>query len=75
MRSAMCAASQLPGKGPLMWMMLLHLHVTQKSDYDDDMKITLCITGNFSCFCYGLLTFYKNNIFKKFFQEHYQNVK
>ena len=22
--------------GPLMWMMALHLHVNQKSDYDDD---------------------------------------
>ena len=33
-RSAMCAASQLPGKFPLMWMMPLHLHVNQKSDYD-----------------------------------------
>ena len=32
-RSAMRAASQLPGKG--MWMM--HLHVNQKSDYDYDM--------------------------------------
>ena len=36
MRSAMRTASQLPGKGPLMWMMPLHLHVNQKSDYDDD---------------------------------------
>ena len=35
MRSAMSAASQLPGRGPLMWMMPLHLHVNQKSDYDD----------------------------------------
>ena len=34
-RSAMRAASQLPGKGPLMWMMPLHLHLNQKSDYDD----------------------------------------
>ena len=33
-RSAMPAASQLPGKGPLMWMVPLHLHVNQKSDYD-----------------------------------------
>ena len=23
-------------RGPLMWMMPLHLHVNQKSDYDDD---------------------------------------
>ena len=28
------AASKLPGRGPLMWMM--PLHVNQKSDYDDD---------------------------------------
>ena len=32
-RSAMREASQLPGRGPLMWM--VHLHVNQKSDYDD----------------------------------------
>ena len=36
MISAMRAASQLPERGPLMWMMPLHLHVNQKSDYDDD---------------------------------------
>ena len=35
-RSAMRAASQLPGRGPLMCrMMPVHLHVNQKSDYDD----------------------------------------
>ena len=33
-RSAMCAASWLHGKGSLTWMMPLHLHVNQKSDYD-----------------------------------------
>ena len=33
-RSAMRAASQLPGKGPTDWMMPLHLHVNQESDYD-----------------------------------------
>ena len=38
MRSAMHAASQLPGRSPLMWMMPLHLHVNQKSDYDMMMK-------------------------------------
>ena len=32
-RSAMRAASQLPGKGPTD-VMPLHLHVNQKSDYD-----------------------------------------
>ena len=35
-RSAMRAARQLPERGPLMWMMPLHLHVNQKSYYDDD---------------------------------------
>ena len=33
-RSAMHAASQLSGRGPLMWMLPLYLHVNQKSDYD-----------------------------------------
>ena len=37
MRSAMRAA-YLEGD-PLMWMMLLHLNVHQKSDYDDDKAI------------------------------------
>ena len=34
-RSVMCACSQLPRRGPLMWRMPLHLHVNQKSDYND----------------------------------------
>ena len=34
MGSAMRAASQLPEIGPLMW--LMHLHVNQYSDYDDE---------------------------------------
>ena len=32
----MRAASQLPGRGSLMWMLPLYLHVNQKSDDDDD---------------------------------------
>ena len=34
---SMRAASQLPGGGPLMWIMPLHLHINQKldDDYDD----------------------------------------
>ena len=36
-RSVMTAASQLLGRGPLMWMMPLHLRVNQKSDNDYDM--------------------------------------
>ena len=34
-RSVMHAASQLPGRSPLMWMMLLHLHVNLNAN--DDM--------------------------------------
>ena len=33
-RSAMHAASQQSGRGPLMWMLPLYLHVNKKSDYD-----------------------------------------
>ena len=29
----------------------------------------------FFCFCCHLLTFFKINVFQKFFQEHYQSVK
>ena len=47
MRSAMLAASQYLEGGPLMWMMPLHLHVYQKSDYDDmRYSITLSIHNN-----------------------------
>ena len=37
-RSAMCAASQLPGRGPTVVDMALYLHVNQKSDDDDDVE-------------------------------------
>ena len=40
MRSAMLAASQLPGRGPLMRMMPLHLHVNQKFDYHDMINLS-----------------------------------
>ena len=42
-------------RGPLKWMMPLHLHIDQKSDYDYDMMIInffkieaimMCINGN-----------------------------
>ena len=36
MRSAMRAASQLPGRGPTAVDFTLNLHVNQKSDEDDD---------------------------------------
>ena len=35
-RSAMRAACQLPGRGPLLWILSLYLHDNQKSDDDDD---------------------------------------
>ena len=35
-RLAMRAASQLPGRGPLMWMLPLYLQVNQKSHDDDE---------------------------------------
>ena len=31
--------------------------------------------GNFSCFCYRLLTFFIINFFKKISHEHYQSAK
>ena len=37
-------ASYLEG-GPLMWMMPLHLHVNQKSDYDDMMIRSDVLSG------------------------------
>ena len=41
-RSAMHAVSQLPGRGPTdVDDMPLHLHVNQKSDYDDDDLMAL----------------------------------
>ena len=43
-RSAMRAASQLPGRGPLLWIWPLYLHVNQKSedDHDDDWAGQAC---------------------------------
>ena len=37
--------------------------------------LTPCMLGNFSCFWCLLLTFFKINFFKKFFQEQYQSIK
>ena len=43
-RSAMHAASQLPGRGPTVVNTALYLHVNQKSDDDDDgYKLSLLI--------------------------------
>ena len=44
MRAAMCASRQLPGRGgPLTWMMLLHLHVNQNSDYVIQFKLVYAL--------------------------------
>ena len=51
MRSVICVqlASCLEGV-PLMWMMPLHLHVNQKSDYDDvATSVANSMMGAFSC--------------------------
>ena len=41
----MLAASQLPGRGPLMWMMPRHLHVDNtKNDYVMMMKVFLTLS-------------------------------
>ena len=38
------------------------------------LLLMLCMLDNFSCFCCCLLAFFKINLFKKFFQEHYIRV-
>ena len=38
------------------------------------MMFTLRMLVNFLCFCCLLLSFFKINFFKRFFQEHYQSV-
>ena len=40
-----------------------------------NVSLTLCMLGNFSYFCCRLLTFFKINFFKKFFQENSQSFK
>ena len=39
------------------------------------VNLTLGIMGNFSCFCYRLLTLFKVNFIKKFLQEYYQSAE
>ena len=39
-----------------------------------ELIFILWMLGNFSCFCWCVLTFFKINFFKIFFQEHYQSV-
>ena len=38
-------------------------------------QLTLCMLGIFHAFCGRLLSFFKINFYKTFFQEHYQSVK
>ena len=45
-RSAMQAASQLPVRGPLMWMLPLYLHVNKKSDDDDDDDVSMFLVNH-----------------------------
>ena len=45
-----------------------------KPEVITDTYLTLCMMGNFTCFCCRLLTFFKINFLIKFFQEHYQSV-
>ena len=45
-------------RGPLMWMMPLHLHVNQKSDYDyddDDMITNIKFSNYTKAFIFGVV--------------------
>ena len=48
MKSAMHAASQLPGRDPtdVKWMMLLHQHVHLNADDDDNLFFFICSQFN-----------------------------
>ena len=47
----------------------------QQGGYRPMNLITLCMLGNFTCFCCRQLTFLKISFLKKIFQDHYQSVK
>ena len=53
-----------------MWMMPLHLHVNQKSDYDMIYMNQLCMLSNFACFLSSAIFFLKKK--RKVFQENHQ---
>ena len=77
-RSAMRATSQLPGRGPLMWMLPLYLHVNQKSDNDDDGEspifVPLCVLCFQEQYFKFLLTFHVTRLPSEFLQsELFQN--
>ena len=71
MRSAMHAASQLPGGGAQIWMILLHLHVNLNADDDDDTQYLL-----HTCIEFGMM--FSNHagiqkifsVFLVFYQDH-----
>ena len=63
MRSAMRAASQLPGMGPTDVDDTLHLHVNQKSDYDYDYDETKMIFTSNVLFLVAKTV--KNHFFKE----------
>ena len=46
-RSAMCAASQLPGRGPLLWIWPQYVHINQESDDDDAFSLIRAPYYNF----------------------------
>ena len=52
-RSAMCAASRLQEGGPLMWILLLYLHINKKSD-DDDLLLSTSIYSTVPCRIHSL---------------------
>ena len=49
-------------------LILRSLHICKHSQ---QLVLILCMLSNFSCFCCRLLTLFKINPFKIFFQEHY----
>ena len=44
-------------------------------EISDILVLNISLLGNFSCSCCRLLTFFKINFFKKFFEEQYQTLK
>ena len=62
-RSAMRAASQLPGRGPTVVDMPLYLHVNQKSDDDDELMLCTKFQPNLSSGSRGKFDFSSLAIF------------
>ena len=64
MRSAKRAASQLPGRGPLLWILPQYLHVNQTSDDEDECPFVYCIAS----------TLLFESVTQKPFEIHSQNL-